>query len=109
MLYQNLTTVVLNKENFREKLFELIGPHDADLSGENGLEYVYESYIQLGYDSNLSYYIDDAIKKHSSLVDIVNAVLDDSKDFWASAYGCTDINIIELDDNLVVSLATSHS
>ena len=105
MLHLNLSTVILNKDNFEEKLFKLLGCLDADLSGENGPDYVHFE----GYDSNLEYYIEDASKKHSNLKDIVNAVLTDSSNYWSNYYDDTHINIIEHEDQLIVSVAVAHS
>lgn len=105
MLHLNSNTVVLNKNNFEEKLFELLGCLDADLTGENGPDYVYVD----GYDSNLEYYIEKASKQHSNLKDIVNDVLNSSSNYWCNFYSDTNIKIIEHGDELIVSVSVANS
>ena len=80
---------------------------DADFTGTNGDEYTEEYLINKGFNSRLEYSIHKACKEKDNLKDIVNSVLNDATDYWSNYYNNTEISIVDIDNQLVVSVATS--
>ena len=107
MNYLYLSTTTINKENYKEELFNLLDPLDADFTGTNGDEYTGEYLINKGFNSRLEYSIHKACKEKDNLKDIVNSVLNDATDYWSNYYNNTEISIVDIDNQLVVSVATS--
>lgn len=101
----NLKTTIINKDNFEEKLFELLSCLDADLVGENGPEFVSKEALDNGFNSDLDYYINKALKENNNLKDIIESVLTQSSIFWNNYYDDTKISCLELEDQLFVSVA----
>ena len=109
MNYLNLNTKIMNKENYKEKLFELLDCIDADFTGSNGDDYTWGFALEEGFKSNLEYCIHEASNKHNSLEDIVKSVINDAKGSWRDYYDNTNTVIINMDNQLVVSVAVSHN
>jgi len=58
MMYEVKTRV--KKSNFRNDLVKILG-FDCDVSGENGIEYLWEESRKKGYDNNAEYIVDKMI------------------------------------------------
>lgn len=109
MSHLNLSTAIINKDNYEEELFNLLDCLDADFTGTNGPEYTGEELINKGFNSRLEYSIHKACKEKDNLKDIVNSVLNDATDYWSNYYNNTEISIVDIDNQLVVSVATSSN
>ena len=71
-----LNMVILNKNNWEEKLHELLSI-DCDWSGDNGIEYTSGEAIEEGYESDLDYAIARAKEKSDDVINLVQYVLED--------------------------------
>ena len=108
MSHLNLSTAIINKDNYEEELFNLLDCLDADFTGTNGPEYTGEELINKGFDSHLDYSIRRACQENNNLKDIINSVLDDATNYWSNFYDNTEKSIIDMDNQLLVSVAVSR-
>ena len=97
-----LRTVVLNKDNMEQKLFELLEDLDQDLVGMNGEEYI----IHKEYGSDLEYFISIA-DVGKGLENTIERVMYEVEHYWVNYYDMTGLNIIEHGDDLIVSVAVA--
>lgn len=110
MSHVNLKTVVVGKENLKEKLFELLNCVDADFTGENGEEYLWSWAKEEGFESNLDYELKNAKEKHGdNLEEIIKYVISSAQVTWDGYYSDWMEEIIRINEDFIVSIATSVS
>ena len=103
MLDLSLKVKKVSMSNIHEDMEDLT---DSDFNGENGIEYVSEEAMNLGFDSNLDFAISRAaIAHHGDLKKIISEVLEECYGD-SSYYRKMTYHILELDEStMIVSVA----
>lgn len=103
----NLVTKVINKESIGEDLSFLFDSLDADFSGINGEEYLWDIAKENGFKSNLDYALDEAINKFGDdLESVIKHVLTSAQSTWSGYYDDWKDDITEVNGEFVVSVTT---
>lgn len=103
----NLVTTIMNKENLKEKLFEVFSKVDADFTGENGDDYLWNEAKEKGFMSNLEYSLEEAkIKYSGDTENIIREVIKNAQTTWDGYYSDWAEQIISNGEDVIVSIST---
>lgn len=110
MTYTNLKVVVINNENIEKELFNLFSSIDADFTGENGEDYLWDDAEAKGFESNLEYCLDEAREEFGDdLEQIIKSVISSAQCTWDGYYSSWSESITKKDNEFIVALATSSN
>lgn len=100
-----MRTEIMNKDNFEDKLFNLLECIDQDFVGANGEEYLWDKAKEEGFESNLDYSISKAKNEHEDVEKIINSVIHSAISGWDSYYKSTEFSVEKIDETYVISVA----
>jgi len=101
-----LHTEIIRINHLEEDLFNFFENFDCDVTGQNGKDYTVPEAVELGYNSSVEYWIDEAKKKHDNPKDIVQSVLWDVENTYSSGeYIGAETSVIETKDGIVIAFA----
>lgn len=102
-------TTIISYEDWKEDIKYFIESFDEDASGRNGKDYLLKEAIEIGYDNNIDYWINEANKEFSDVEDKVERVLSLLDD----TYGSYDFHEYKIDtsaeDFLIVVFVAEYS
>lgn len=99
--------ILITEKTMREDLKELFS-FDEDFNGNNGLEYVSEQALNLGFESDRDYFVEEAMKNYWTVSSRVSFIL---KEFMRmnGSYYTEDVEFLEVEEGTVVTLSMRYS
>lgn len=99
--------ILITEKNTKESLKELFS-FDADFNGDNGLEYTSQKALDSGFESDIDYFVEEAMNSRWGVRDRVNYILTEFMRKNGNYY-TEKVEFLEVQEGTVVTLGMRYS